>query len=401
MLYKYEATNLNGERQTGNIDAPNLEIAIGSLQRRNLIIVSIEPAEKAPFFSKGIEFFERVKVKDVVLLSRQLSTLFEAKVPVLDSFKLLSSEAESPVLRKKLSQIVEDIQGGITMSQAMAKHPDVFSKFYVSMVRSGEESGMLQEIFLELSSHLERSYELTSKARNALVYPAFVIIVFFAVVILMAVFVIPKLSVILTEAGQDVPIFTKIIIGISNSLIAFGPILFIGLVAGIFALWRYTKTKTGKIAVSRFLLSVPYVGFLFKKLYLARISDNLRILLSSGVSMIRSLEITADVVGNEIYAKILREATDAVKGGSSLSESFSKYEDIPLLVSRMVKIGEESGKLNFMLETLARFYKREVDTTVENIVSLIEPAMIIVLGTMVGLLLISVLGPIYNLSSSI
>lgn len=401
MLYKYEATSLSGERQTGNIDAPNMEIAISSLQRRNLIIVSIEPAEKQPFFSKGIEFFERVKVKDVVLLSRQLSTLFEAKVPVLDSFKLLSSEAESPVLRKKLAQIVEDIQGGITMSQAMAKHPDVFSKFYVSMVRSGEESGMLQEIFLELSNHLERSYELTSKARNALIYPAFVIIVFIAVIVLMAVFVIPKLSVILTEAGQNVPIFTKIIIGMSNSLITFGPLLFVGLVAGIFAFWRYTKTKTGKVAVSRFLLAVPYVGFLFKKLYLARISDNLRILLSSGVSMIRSLEITADVVGNEVYAKILSEATDAVKGGSSLSEAFSKYRDIPLLVSRMVKIGEESGKLNFMLETMARFYKREVDTTVENIVSLIEPAMIIVLGTMVGLLLISVLGPIYNLSSAI
>lgn len=400
MLYKYEATNLNGERQNGNIDAPNMEIAISSLQRRNLIIVSIEPAEKQPFFSKGIEFFERVKIKDVVLLSRQLSTLFEAKVPVLDSFKLLSSEAESPVLRRKLAQIVEDIQGGITMSQAMAKHPDVFSKFYVSMVRSGEESGMLQEIFLELSNHLERSYELTSKARNALIYPAFVIIVFIAVIVLMAVFVIPKLSVILTEAGQDVPIFTKIIIGLSNSLITFGPLIFVGLVAGIFALWRYTKTKTGKVAVSKFLLSVPFIGFLFKKLYLARISDNLRILLSSGVSMIRSLEITSDVVGNEVYARILREATDAVKGGSSLSESFSKYNDIPLLVSRMVKIGEESGKLNFMLETMARFYKREVDTAVENIVSLIEPAMIIVLGTMVGLLLISVLGPIYNLSSS-
>jgi len=401
MLYKYEVTNLNGERQTGSIDAPNLEIAISSLQRRNLIIISINPAEKTQFFSKSIEFFEKVRTKDIVLLSRQLSTLFEAKVPVLDSFKLLASEAESPILRRKLTQIVEDIQGGISMPQAMAKHPDVFSKFYISMVKSGEESGMLQEIFLDLSNHLERSYELTSKARNALIYPAFVVIVFIVVIILMTVFVIPKLNAIITEAGQKVPVFTQIIIGLSNFIINFGPVLVIGLLIGAFFLWRYTKTKNGKIALSRFLLSVPYVGGLSKKLYLARISDNLKILLSSGISMIRSLEITQEVVGNEIYSKILQDVTDAVKGGSSLSEALSKYEDVPLLVSRMIKIGEESGKLNFMLETLAKFYKREVDSAVENIVSLIEPLMIIVLGVMVGLLLISILGPIYNLSSAI
>ncbi|MBU3925564.1 type II secretion system F family protein [Patescibacteria group bacterium] len=401
MLYKYEVTNLNGERQTGSIDAPNLEIAISSLQRRNLIIISINPAEKTQFFSKSIEFFEKVRTKDIVLLSRQLSTLFEAKVPVLDSFKLLASEAESPILRRKLTQIVEDIQGGISMPQAMAKHPDVFSKFYISMVKSGEESGMLQEIFLDLSNHLERSYELTSKARNALIYPAFVVIVFIVVIILMTVFVIPKLNAIITEAGQKVPVFTQIIIGLSNFIINFGPVLMIGLLIGAFFLWRYTKTKNGKIALSRFLLSVPYVGGLSKKLYLARISDNLKILLSSGISMIRSLEITQEVVGNEIYSKILQDVTDAVKGGSSLSEALSKYEDVPLLVSRMIKIGEESGKLNFMLETLAKFYKREVDSAVENIVSLIEPLMIIVLGVMVGLLLISILGPIYNLSSAI
>jgi len=401
MLYKYEATNLNGERQTGEIDAANLEIAINSLQRRNLIIISIEPAEKISFFAKNIRFFERVRARDIVLLSRQLSTLFEAKVPVLESFKLLSAESENSTLRRKLSQVVEDIEGGISMSQAMAKHPDVFSKFYVSMVRSGEESGRLEEIFLELADHLERSYELTSKARNALLYPAFVIVVFIAVVIIMMIFVIPRLETILSEAGQNVPVFTKIIIGISKFLKDFGPILLLGLVVGLVILWRYIRTKPGKMAFSRFQLDIPYAGALFRKFYLARVADNMKILLSSGISMVRTLEITADVVGNKVYEKILSQATDAVKGGSSLSEALAKYEDIPLLVSKMAKIGEESGKLNFMLETLARFYKREVDSIVENMVALIEPAMIIVLGTMVALLLLSILGPIYNLSGSI
>lgn len=399
MLYKYEATTLEGEKQSGNIDAATLEIAINSLQKRNLIIISISPVDRMSFLNRSISTFEKVKARDIVFLSRQLSTLFEAQVPVLDSFKLLSDEAENPALRKKLARIVEDIQGGIPMSQAMAKHPDVFSKFYVNMVRSGEESGRLEEIFLELSNHLERSYELTSKARNALIYPAFVITVFIVVIILMITLVLPRLNSILTEAGQEIPTFTKIVLGVSEFLRTLGPFLLVGIIAGIFMLWRYTKTSTGKVAFSRFLLSFPYIGFLFKKIYITRITDNLKILLSSGISMVRSLEITADVVGNDVYEKILKECTEAVKGGSSLSEAFSKYEDFPLIVSKMVKIGEEAGKLNFMLETLARFYKREVDSSVENLVSVIEPAMIIVLATGVAILLLAILGPIYNLAS--
>lgn len=399
MLYKYETTTLEGEKQSGSIDAATLEIAINSLQRRNLIIISINPVDRMSFLNRSISAFEKVKARDIVFLSRQLSTLFEAQVPVLDSFKLLSDEAENPALRKKLARIVEDIQGGIPMSQAMAKHPDVFSKFYVNMVRSGEESGRLEEVFLELANHLERSYELTSKARNALIYPAFVITIFIVVIILMITLVLPRLNSILTEAGQEIPTFTKIVLGAGEFVRNLGPFLLIGLIAGIVALWRYTKTSSGRVAFSRFLLSFPYIGFLFKKIYIARVTDNLRILLSSGISMVRSLEITADVAGNDVFEKILKECTETVKGGSSLSEAFSKYEDFPLIVSKMVKIGEEAGKLNFMLETLARFYKREVDSSVENLVSIIEPVMIIVLAIGVAILLLAILGPIYNLAS--
>lgn len=401
MLYKYEATNLEGERQNGSIDAATLDIAIDSLQRRNLIIISIAPAEKQTFFSKRVGFFETVKPKDVVILSRQLATLFEAKVPVLESFKLVASESESVVLRDKLSQVVEDIQGGISMSQAMAKHPDVFSKFYVSMVKSGEESGRLEEIFLDLASHIERNYELSSKAKNALIYPAFIVIVFITVIVLMMIFVIPRLSSILTEAGQEVPFFTKIVIGASNFLRDFGLVILGGLLIGSFFLWRYIKTSAGQISFSRFQISLPYIGGLLRKIYLSRVADNLRVLLSSGISMVRSLEITAEVVGNNVYEKILQESMDSVKGGSSLSESMSRYEEIPMLFSKMIKIGEESGRLNFMLEVMAKFYKREVDSSVENIVSLIEPMLIIVLAVLVGLLMVSILGPIYNLSSAI
>lgn len=402
MLYEYEATTLEGEKKAGSIEAANLEIAISSLQRRNLIIVSINPAgEKKPFWQIKIKFFERIKPRDVVILSRQLSTLFEAKVPVIDSFKLIASETENELLAEKLNEVVEDMQGGSPMSAAMAKHPDVFSKFYVSMVRSGEESGKLDEIFSYLADHLERYYELSSKAKNALFYPAFVIGTFFAVMILMMVFVIPRLSEIINEMGQNVPVYTKVVIGISEFLVNYGIFILIAIAIGIVFLWRYTRGETGQEVISHLQLKFPYIGTLYKKLYLSRITDNLETLLSSGIPVVRALEITSDVVGNRVYEKILKEAVESVKGGSSISEVFSRYKDIPPLISRMMRIGEESGKLNFILKTLSKFYSREVDSAVGNLVSLIEPIMIITLGVAVGILLVSILGPIYSITAGI
>ncbi len=402
MLYEYEATTLEGEKKVGSIEAANLEIAISSLQRRNLIIVSINPVgEKKPFWEMKIKFFERVRPRDVVILSRQLSTLFEAKVPILDSFKLIASETENELLAEKLNEVVEDMQGGSPMSAAMAKHPDVFSKFYINMVRSGEESGKLDEIFSYLADHLERYYELSSKAKNALFYPAFVIGTFFVVMALMMVFVIPRLSDIIKEMGQNIPVYTKVVIGISEFLVDYGVFILIAIGIGIVFLWRYTRGSVGQEVISRLQLKIPYIGTLYKKLYLSRITDNLETLLSSGIPVVRALEITSDVVGNRVYERILKEAMESVRGGSSISEVFSRYQDIPPLISRMMRIGEESGKLNFILKTLSKFYSREVDSAVGNLVSLIEPIMIITLGAAVGILLVSILGPIYSITAGI
>lgn len=401
MLFKYEATTLEGERQNGVIDAVNMDVAVNSLQRKNLIIVSIDSAEKKSFLEDiQISVFKRIKKRDVVILSRQLATLFESKVSVTDSFKLLAEESESPVLREKLNAILEDIQGGLPMSQAMGKHSDVFSRFYVNMVKSGEESGRLDEVFVYLADYLERAYDLISKARNALFYPAFIVATFIAVMSLMMVVVIPKLQGVLEEAGQEIPFYTKIIIAISEFLSAYGIILLV-LLGGVIAfLIYYGRTEPGRLMFSQIEITVPVVGNLYKKLYISRITDNLQTLLSSGISMTRSLEITAEVVGNRVYENILTDSVDALKAGNSVSEIFSKYEEIPPLVSHMIKIGEESGKLNFILGTLAKFYKREVDNAVETLVSLIEPIMIIVLAIAVGILLVAIIGPIYSITAA-
>ncbi|MCX6731692.1 MAG: type II secretion system F family protein, partial [Candidatus Parcubacteria bacterium] len=304
-------------------------------------------------------------------------------------------------LRDIIGEVLNDIQGGISLSQAMAKHSAIFSNFYVSMVRSGEESGKLDETFSYMADYFERSYELSSKAKNALIYPAFIISTLIIVLVLMITFVVPHLTTILTESGQAIPIYTAILIGISNLFRQFGVFLLIGLVFAIIFLWRYLRTEHGEMFISRFQISIPLVGNLYKKFYISRITDNLELSLSSGISAIKALESAADIAGGSIYNKILLDAVNDVRGGGSLSASLSRYEEIPPIVSQMIKIGEETGKLNFILKTLSRFYKKEVDNTIETMVNMIEPAMIIVLGVFAALFILSIIVPIYNITAGV
>ena len=261
MLFSYQARTPQGEIKSGSIDTASTESALISLQRRNLIVVSLVSAEKSTlWYKRGITLFERVKMRDVVILSRQLSTLFEAKVPVVESLKVLISETASLVLKKHLAAISEDIESGTSISKALDKYPEIFSKFYVNMVKSGEESGKLNEIFSYLADYLERSYDLTMKARNAFIYPAFVLTAFTVVMILMLVMVIPRLSSILTETGQAIPFYTKVIIVFSEFLRDFGVLLLVFLAIGIIFLWRYLQTGAGRMAFSRFQLLIPIGG---------------------------------------------------------------------------------------------------------------------------------------------
>jgi type IV pilus assembly protein PilC len=399
MLFNYSALDKNGQMQRGSIDAIAMEVAISSLQRRGLIISNIEPAVKKSWLN--IPTFERVSGRDVVVLSRQIATLFESQVSALRVFRMLSAEAATPLLERTLGEVANDIQGGSTLTGALAKHPKVFSSFYVNMVRSGEESGKLDEIFSYLADYLDRFYEVTSKMRNALIYPAFVIVTFVVVMILMLTLIIPRISQILIESGQDVPFFTKVVIGLSNFFLNYGILLFFLSLVGAFFLYRYSKTPEGHYRLDELKLAIPYIGELYKKLYLSRFADNMNTMLGSGIAMLRALEITASVIGNAVYEKHIKEAIESVKGGKVLSAALQPYPEIPGMLIQMIVVGEESGKLGAILKTLARFYQREVNNAVDTLVNLIEPAMIVLLGAGVGILLAAVLMPIYNISSAI
>lgn len=404
MLFNYKAVDNTNVNREGTVEAPSVDAAISAVQKRGYTLLSIDEAGAASgvmgLLNIEFNFFQSVSNKDVVILSRQIATLFQAQVSPLRIFRLLSAEVENPLLQSTLNQVVEDLQGGSSISRALAAHPKIFSSFYINLVKAGEESGSLEKSFDYLADYLDRQYETIAKAKNALVYPAFVIGVFVLVMVLMLTMVIPNIAAILTESGQELPIYTKIVIGISDVLVNFIGLILIAIAAGAIGLWRFLQTDVGKRARDEFIITIPYLGDLQRKLLLTRICDNMATMLGSGISIVQALEVTADVVDNLVYKEIILAALTEVKGGRSFADSISEYPEIPGVLAQMAKVGEETGSLGNILTTLANFYRREVNNAVDTLIGLIEPAMIVLLGLGVGVLLASVLMPIYNLTSS-
>ena len=399
MNFKYKAITDKGEQREGEIDAQSKELAVTALQRRGFIVTMIRGEDDNKMFKFG--FSEHVAMKDIVIMSRQIATLFDAQVSALKAFSLLAGNAENKALSKRLNQVADDLQAGYSISGALARHPDVFSEFYINMVRAGEESGKLNQTFIYLAEYLDRQYALTSKTRNALIYPAFVVFTFFAVMGLMLTMVIPKLSMLIEESGQVIPLYTKVVIGVSHLLVSYGWVVILAFIIIVAYMIYLSRTESGKRYLDALKIEVPIIGNLFKKLYFSRIADNLDTMISSGIPIVHAIEITGTVVGNKVYADILLGAAEAVKGGSSLSNALGRNPLMPSILVQMVKVGEETGSLGKILGTLAKFYKREVDDAVDTLVGLIEPIMIVMLGLGVGVLLASVLVPIYNIASGI
>jgi type IV pilus assembly protein PilC len=380
MLFSYHAIDTDGHEREGSVEALSMEVAVTTLQRRNLIVSSIDPAAKKSPFEIEISFLSRVSNKEIVILSRQIATLFEAQVSALRVFRLLAAEVDN---------------------KHLGRHPKVFTNFYVNMVRAGEESGKLSDTFGYLADYLDRTYEVVSKAQNALIYPAFVVGTFLTVMVLMMTIVIPRIGAILKDSDQPIPVYTKVVIATSDFLVHYGIILLIALIAVVFISLRSLMTPSGKLFFDRIRLTLPYIGDLYQKLYLSRIADNFATMLVSGVPVVEAVEVTSSVVGSATYEAILADTGDAVKGGSTISEALGRHAEIPGIMIAMIRVGEETGELGNILTTLAKFYRREVTTAVDTLVDLIEPLMIVMLGLGVGTLLAAVLIPIYNLAGSI
>lgn len=402
MIFEYKAINTNGKTEEGTIDAFNMDSAITNLQSRGLVVSSVKPKnEDDGDILKKIPFFNKVSNKDIVILSRQMSTLFESQVSALKVFKLISEEAENPMLRKHLLEVVDDLQGGASISGALAKHSEIFSDFYVNMVRAGEESGKIDETFSYLADYMDRNYEVSSKAKNALIYPAFVIFTFFAVMILMFTVIVPKIGVIIKESAQEVPFYTKIVFAVSDFFVNNWILLILGVIVAIIGVIWYGRTDEGRRSISNARLYIPYVGDLYRKLYLSRFADNMSTMVLSGIPMLKAIEVTASIIDNETYKNLLEDSISKVKAGQALSMALGDKEEIPSILVQMIKVGEETGELGSILKTMSKFYQREVMNAVDTLVGMIEPVMIVGLGVGVGILLASVLMPIYNIASTV
>jgi type IV pilus assembly protein PilC len=404
MKFSFTARDPEGKILNGLVSSPSKEDAIRSLQEKELEVITITLPKQDIDLGKIAAFsiFDSVSLKDVVNVSKQMAALLDAGVSVIKGLQILSEDITKPSLKKVLDVIIQDVKSGKPVSNAFSKHKEVFSDFYVNLIRSGEESGKMSQAFEYLSDYLDRNYELAVKVRNAMIYPGFVVATFFIVMVLVFTLVIPKLAEILKESNVPLPFLTKIVLGFSDFLVAYG--IYFGVVViglGFYLFFTLRGTDSWVIFFDTLKVRVPIFRNIFKTLFVTRIADNIQTLLTSGVSLTKAIQITADVVGNVHYKRILEQALVDVKAGVSFSASFAKHKDlIPPTLTQMLKIGEETGEIGKLMGNIAKFYQREVNNTIDTLVGLIEPVMIVMLGLGVGVLLVSVLMPIYNLAGS-
>lgn len=397
-VYNYQARTQAGELRTGTVEASSREAAVNLLLKHNLIIVSVEPTAAIPIFARKLKFLERIKSKDVVIFSRQLASLMEASVPLIEALKALIKQTSNSALKEKIMEITEDVEGGSNLSKALAKHPKAFSPFYINMVRIGEVSGNLEKSLSYLADYLEREYHLVSEIKGALAYPAFILIVFIIAGIVVMTMVIPQLTSVLKEVGGELPLSTRILIAVSDFLRGYWWLLVIIFVGVVVLFFRVKKSKEGSRFFDRLLLRLPVFGKLLKFTYLARFGDNLSTLIRGGVPITKSLKITADAVGNTVYKELIYEVASEVKSGASIALVLERSRDMPPMVTQMVSVGERTGQLESILKNVSTFYSKEAERMVANLSRLIEPFLILILGGAVAILVAAVLMPIYNLA---
>lgn len=401
MRFNYLARSPKGETQSGTVEAPNQSAALKALQEHDLIVIRIKALEEISLLSRRMKIFERIRRKEVFIFFRELSILVGTDIPLVESLRVLGQQIGNHYFKEIISEVANDVDGGTSFSKALSKYPKAFSTFSVNLIKSGEVAGRLQECLNYLADYLEKEYYLISKIRGAMAYPAFILGAFLIVGIIVIVMVIPQLTSVLLEAGQELPWSTKIVIATSEFVRSWGWVVLLILIVVIFVIWRYNKTKQGKLVIDGVKLKLPVFGKILQKTYLARLSDNLSALVKGGVSIIQALNVSGQVIGNAVLQRIIWQARDEVKMGRSISAALERHEEIPPLFHQMIKTGEKTGKLDVILSKLSSFYNREVDNVVSGLSQLIEPILIVCLGIGVCILVFSVFMPIYNLAGGL
>jgi len=403
--FSYTALDKSGKQISGIIEAASTAQASQSLQHRELKPLSVKVAKESglrlPF---GGGMHKKIKLKDLVVFTRQLATMINAGVPLVRSLATLEAQTENPSLKKHIIEITRDVEGGMSFADSLEKHPAAFSPIYINMVRAGEAGGILDEILKKLATQQEKDAKIRGKFKGAMTYPIILLSITLMVFIALMVFVMPRIGAIIQDlAGPDaqLPQLTKVMLGISDFMTSkWYILLFVGIV-GSYLLRRYVKTPKGRRKKDQLLLKLPVIKMIVKKVAIARFARIFASLMSAGVTVIESIEVTAKAIGNSVIEDELMAAAKVVSNGQQFSVPLAESKVFPPIVSQMMAIGEETGQTDQILVKVADFYEEEVDVTVDSLSSILEPIMIVVMGTLVGLIAASVIGPISNLSSQI
>ncbi len=397
MKFNYQARSNEGQIQTGSVEAQDKDTAVGLLQKHGLYVTNIEEKKPTGLLTKRISFFEKTSKKDIAIFSRQLSIMFKSGVPIIESLKSIAKQTNRKVFKEEISEIIKKIEEGGSLSQALSLFPRVFSHFYIGMIKSGEISGRLSETLEYLANHLEREHNFNNKIISALIYPAFVVVVFLAILFFMTLFIVPQLGDIFMD--DDLPFVTKFVLWFSDFMIQWWWVPIILLISLASFIVKISKTKKGKKTIEENVFKIPLIGDFVKKINLVRVAENLSTMIGGGLPIVQAIEVTANIVGSEIYKEIVIEARDGVRKGELVSTTFSKYPEYfyPLFVE-MIMVGEKTGKIDTSLQNVVSFYQEDVDNSIEGLIKLLEPIMIIVMGALVGFFIISMLMPIYQMS---
>lgn len=400
-IFEFKAKDFEGKEVIGAVEAPSETVASEILQDRNLIVLSVNERRKRTLFASTLQLFNRVKLKEVALFARQLAVLISATVPIVSSLRILVRQTDNTTLKIIISELADEVEGGAKLSSSLARYPNVFSQFFIHMIRAGETTGKLDETLNYLADQEEKDYDLQSKIRGALTYPIFIVGGLITVGVLMMIFVIPRLTEILTASGGELPATTKLLIGTSSFLQHYWWILILVAIGLVIAYRAVARSEQGEVLLDSLKFRLPIFGSIYKRIYLVRFSRSMSTLVVSGIPMTQSLEIVADVIGNRIYKDLTLRTIKEVEGGKSIATVFAESEYVPPILTQMLYVGEQTGKLDLVLDKLSEFYSRELENTVQNLTSLIEPIIMVVMGVAVALLVTSVLLPIYNLSNAV
>jgi type IV pilus assembly protein PilC len=396
--FSYTARALNGELKTATIDAATREDAVAQLRRQRLTVVKVDEEAKGRQKPGG----GKIKMRDIVIFTRQFSTMINSGLPLVQALDILAKQSENKTLQEVTRAVVFDVESGHTVADALRKHPKAFNDLYVNMVAAGEAGGILDTILMRLAVFMEKNDVLIRKVKGAMIYPAVIMSVAAIAITVLLIFVIPVFENMFGSVGLALPLPTRIVIGVSKFLRGFGGLAtVVGIVAGVFGLKNYYKTSDGKLVIDRALLKFPILGDVLRKSAVSRFTRTLGTLISSGVSILDGLEITAKTAGNRVIQDAIMASRSSIAGGDTIAAPLAKSQVFPPMVISMIAVGESTGGLDEMLGKIADFYDEEVDAAVSGLLSLLEPVMIVFLGVVVGGMVIAMYLPIFDMINAV